>query len=374
MRQLPRRLVDALGGRVELGFRAPARANLIGEHTDYNQGFVLPVALDVSTYVAGHAGGSKVTLTSLEESGHVVVDIAAGTGPTDGWGRYVTAVVRALIDAGIPLRGFTGAIASEVPTGAGLSSSAALEVAVASAIADEPLDPLRLARICRRAENDYVGVRSGIMDQLAVAGCRAGAALLVDCRDETMRTVDLPGDVLVLVIHCGVERNLGDSSYNQRRAECERAAQALGVASLRDADIDLLQAKQPALDDLGFRRARHVITENERVLDAVAALGAGDLGGLGDIFAASHRSLADDYEVSIPELDTLVEVARDTDGVHAARLTGAGFGGCTVQLVDRAGAEQIAETVSTRYRAETGREPRWWVSGAAAGATQLPLG
>jgi len=364
-------LLAALGGRVEVAFAAPGRANLIGEHTDYNLGFVLPVALDMATYIGGVQQDRIVSLTSLDEPGDVVVDVTTGAGPTSGWGRYVTAVVRAARDDGVDVRGFSGVVASDVPAGAGLSSSAALEVVIASALLRAPIDPVRLARVCRRAENEYVGVKSGIMDQLASVGGRAGRALLIDCRDETFRTLPLPDHVRVVLIDSGVKRELDDSSYNERRDECETAADVLGVASLRDADLGLLERHAGQLDEVVFRRARHVITENERVVETAAALETGDLSRIADLFDGSHRSLAGDFEVSTPEVDTLVAIARRTPGVLATRLTGAGFGGCTVQLVEESRAEAAAADIARRYTEATGHEARWWVSDAADGASRI---
>ena len=368
MSGVPRRLLEALGGMAELAVRAPGRANLIGEHTDYNDGFVLPVALELSTYIAGRATDDVVSLRSLDEPGEVVVDVVNGEGPTEGWGRYVTAVVRALLDASIKLRGVVGTLASDVPAGSGLSSSAALEVSVACALLQESLEPLELARICRRAENHYVGVQSGIMDQLASAAGRGGYALLIDCRGETVRPVSFPGHLRVLVIDSGVRRGLGDSAYNERRAQCEDAARALGVASLRDVDLDLLERHRGDLTEIVYRRARHVVTENERVLAAVTVLEDGRLHELGPLFEESHRSLRDDYEVSTPELDSLVRLAGETSGVLGARLTGAGFGGCTVQLVEESRAEAAAGEIAARYERKTRRRARFWISRPADGA------
>ncbi|HEX2051999.1 MAG TPA: galactokinase [Actinomycetota bacterium] len=358
----------AAAGPRARAWRAPGRANLIGEHTDYNDGLVLPVALDMATCVAGTPGGDVVRLRSLEEPGDVVVDVATGRGPERGWGRYARAVVRALRDDGVAVRGFDGVVASDVPVGSGLSSSAALEVALAHALADDPLDPLRIATICRRAENVYVGVECGIMDQLASAAGVEGHALLIDCRTNEVEPVPLPPAVRVLLVDSGTARGLSDGEYNARRAQCERAAAALGVRSLRDATPAGLDARRGDMDEGDYRRARHVVTENERVRAAAAALRAGRLDALGDLFDAAHRSLAADFDVSLPELDALVEAAAGTPGVLGARLTGAGFGGCTVNLVDAAAAEDAAAAVLDAYEAATGRRTRAWLSGAATGA------
>jgi galactokinase len=366
------RVKDAVGGPADVVVRAPGRANLIGEHTDYNDGFVLPVALELATYLAGTRTDSHLELQSLNEEGVARVDIRSGEGPTSGWGRYATAVVRALLDEGVPLHGLRGIVGSDVPAGAGLSSSAALEIAIASAVAAEVPSPTELARICRRAENVYVGVQCGIMDQLCSASGVDGCALLIDCRTEEFEPVPLPEDLTVLVIDSSVERGLGDSAYNQRRSECERAAEALGVASLRDVSMTELERRAGSIDETLWRRARHVAGENERVLSTAGALRAGRIAQLGPLFDASHRSYSADFEASLVEIDALVDIARTTDGVVAARLTGGGFGGCTVNLVRVGSADRAGRSILERYRETTGLTGRAWVSRPAEGARRLP--
>lgn len=355
----------------DLAWRAPGRANLIGEHTDYNDGFVLPVALGLALYIAGRRSPGSLRLSSLDQSGVASVDLSTGEGPDKGWGRYATAVVRSLLDEGVELTGFSGVVVSELPVGAGLSSSAALEVAIASALVAEPLEPVRMAKICRRAENAYVGVQSGIMDQLASAAGRSGHALLIDCRDVSVEAVEVPAGLRVVVIDSAVQRGLAESGYNERRKQCEAAATALGVASLRDADDELLESHLGRMGDLVYRRARHVIGENERVKTTVAALRTADFERLGRLFDDSHRSFAQDFEASTPEVDSLVKVARETDGVVAARLTGGGFGGCTVNLVLEGRAEDAAAEILSGYGALTGLQGRAWVSEPADGVTPL---
>jgi galactokinase len=343
---LPERLLR-VAADAEQAFRAPGRANLIGEHTDYNDGFVLPAALELATYVVGRPrDDGVVSLRSLDG------DIE----------RFVDAVVRALRDEGVEVGGFEGVVASEVPVGAGLSSSAALEVALAGALAGSALDPTRLAEVCHRAENVYLGTKSGIMDQLTSAAGKAGHALLIDCRDLSVQPLPIPPGVSLLVVDSGVRRELAESAYNERVAECRAAAEALGVPSLRDATA------LHGLSGVLLRRARHVLTENERVLAAAEALRAERLEQLGPLFGASHTSLAGDFEVSTPELDALVAAAGETDGVIAARLTGAGFGGCTVNLVRTEDADAVGREVVARYARETGIETRFWISKPAQGA------
>ena len=344
---LPERLLRAVPG-AEQAFRAPGRANLIGEHTDYNDGFVLPAALELATWVAGRRRtDGVVALRSLDG------DIQ----------RFVDAVVAALRDEGVEVVGFEGVVATEIPIGAGLSSSAALEVALAEALGGSVLEPSRLAVVCHRAENVYLGTRSGIMDQLASAAGEAGHALLIDCRAVSVEPIPVPSELSLLVVDSGVRRGLAESAYNDRVAECRAAADQLGVPSLRDAtDLD-------GLSGTLLRRARHVVSENERVLTAAAALRDARLGELGELFHASHVSLRDDFEVSTPELDRLVEIAAQTDGVIAARLTGAGFGGCTVNLVQAEAAEAAGSEIVERY----GSGARFWVSRPAAGAAPVGL-
>ena len=347
---------------------APGRANLVGEHTDYNDGLVLPVALELRTVVRGRRAAT-IRLVSDGHPDTVIVDPTTGEGPTHGWGRYVTAVVRVLREAGLAIHGIDGRISSDVPVGTGLSSSAALEVAVALAVLGEPIGAVDLARLCQRAENDHVGVRSGIMDQLASAGASSGAALFIDCRSLETEAVPVPEDLRVVVVDSGQRRELSAGDYNRRRAECEEAARRLGIATLRELrPVDLASARLPAPLDA---RVRHVVTENERVLAARDALRTGDRAALGALFAASHRSLSGDFDVSTPRLDLLVEAAGAVDGVVGARMTGAGFGGCIVVLAEAVGAARAASEIGERYRRATGHAAHSWVSRAGAGALEL---
>jgi galactokinase len=352
---IPERLLRAVPD-AEQAFRAPSRANLIGEHTDYNQGYVLPAALELATYDVGRRrADGVVSLRSIDEPGEVA--------------RYVAAVVSALRDEGVEVSGFEGVVASEVPIGAGLSSSAALEVALARTLAASALDPARLAAVCHRVENVYLGTRSGIMDQLASAAGEAGHALLIDCRDLTVTPIPIPVGVSLLVVDSAIRRELAESDYNQRVEECQAAAEALGVVSLREATREQVETLTGVLR----RRARHVVEENGRVLAAADALRSEQLDDLGPLFRASHTSLQRDFEVSTPELDALVEVAETTEGVIAARLTGAGFGGCTINLVRVDAAEVAGREIVERYLRQTGIDARFWVSRPAEGAGPVPL-
>jgi galactokinase len=305
----------------------PGRVNLIGEYTDIADGLVLPLAIDLATTVEGEPGGDQVVLTSADEPEPAVValDVDDPAAATPGWARYVAGVVAELR----PTTGFTGHVTTTLPVGAGLSSSAALEVSVALALGFEGTTH-ELARRCQRAEQRASGVPCGIMDQLASAAGVAGHALLIDCATLEVTPVPVPDGVEIRVIHSGQARQLADSAYAERRAAVDAAAEQLGPLRLLD---DPTAAD--ALDDpLLRRRARHVIGENARVRATVAALAAGDLTAVGELLGASHRSLRDDFEVSTPVLDALVERLAATPGVIGARLTGAGFGGCVVALAE----------------------------------------
>jgi galactokinase len=365
---LPDRLLAQVPG-ADVTVRAPGRANLIGEHTDYNDGLVLPLALDLETVLVGRRADGVVRLRSLDADGVAEVDLRTGAGSGTGWGRYVTAVARVLLDAGLPVRGVDGVVGTTLPVGAGLSSSAALELAVALALLeDDDVDRVELARLCQRAENEGVGVATGLMDQLACACGVEGCALLLDCRAVTVEPVPLPPGLAVLLVDSAVPRALQDTAYADRRRDCSRAAAALGVPALRDAtEADLDRLDDPVLR----RRTRHVVTENARVTDAVDALRADDRPWLGELFAASQASMRDDYETSVPQVDLLVDLAVGTDGVVASRLTGGGFGGCTVQLVEAERAEQVRRRLLAAYVERTGLPARAWVSRAGAGASRL---
>lgn len=377
----PERFAAAFGAPPELIVRSPGRVNLIGEHTDYNDGWVFPAALDMGTIVAARRredGRLRTVAARLgAEDAALLADLRPREGP--GWTRYVRGVAALLLGDGYPLPGADLLIDGDLPLGSGLSSSASLELGVAVALlglAGVTIERTALARLGQRVENEIVGLQSGIMDQLAVACGVAGHALLIDCRSYAVRPVALPAGARVLVLDSAAPRTLAGSAYNQRRAECESAVGKLQAArpdirALRDVDAALLAAEGRRLDPVELRRARHVVSENQRVLDSVAALAAGDLAGFGALMVASHRSLRDDYEVSGPELDALVAIALDTPGVLGARLTGAGFGGCVVALAAAADAETAAAAIAARYRAATGRDGRAYVSAAADGVARF---
>jgi galactokinase len=345
-------ITDRLGGTTGLRwFRAPGRVNLIGDHTDYHDGFVLPLAVDRDCVVAARArDDGRVTVRSVELADEVDVSADGSDEPAavePAWGRYVAGVVRALAGAGRAPVGVAAALSSTVPLGSGLSSSAALEVAVALALTDAAtfaLPATELARACQRGEHLGTGVPSGVMDQLIALLGRAGHAVLIDCRTLGAEPIALPDALTVLVMHSGLPRTLAGTAYGERRAEGERVAARLGVSALRDASLDEVRDEP---------RARHVVTENQRVLQFADALRAGDATRLGSLLLASHASLRDDYEVSTPELDLAVDLLVE-HGAIGARLTGAGFGGCVVALVPRARATAVASRTVARYGAETG--------------------
>ena len=361
--------------------RAPGRVNLIGEHTDYNEGFVLPVAIDLGISVAlipTDDGRAELTLAETGETG--VFDVGAVGERRGSWLDYVAGMAWALGETGTGPRGFRGLLASDLPQGAGLSSSAAIEVVAAWALSGgdrPPLDPMRLVHVVQRSENGYIGLNNGIMDQFASIFGEPGRALLLDCRSLEHRSVPLPLDEVALVAcHSGSPRRLEASAYNERRSQCDAAVAAIaalepGVRSLRDVTPAMLDAVRDRLEPVAARRAGHIVNENERVMDTIAAFEAGDLDEVGRLFYASHASLRDLYEVSSPELDALVEIARATPGVFGARLTGAGFGGCTINLVRRDAVDAFREAVLRDYPARTGLVPRVFAVEASAGARRV---
>jgi galactokinase len=356
--------------------RAPGRVNLIGEHTDYNQGFVLPVAISLETWIAFLPSESQVVELTREDTGErESFPIDAIPAPRESWIDYVSGTAWALSERAVPLRGLRGLVVSTVPIGSGLSSSAALELASAWAVSARtpPLEQMELARTCQRAENEYVGVRSGLMDQFASSCGRPGDGLLLDCRSLEHRSVPLPEGYVLVACDTRSPRRLEASEYNARRAQCERAVELLAtrdpsVRALRDVDAERLDSLRDALDEETFRRCEHVVRENARVLEFEAALRRGDLAAVGRLMAESHASLRDLYEVSSRELDALVEIMSNVDGVAGARMTGAGFGGCTVNLVAVDAVERAREQVARRYPEMTGLEAGFYVVEAVGGA------
>jgi galactokinase len=366
-------------------YQAPGRINLIGEHTDYNLGYVMPAAIPLFTTVAiapRTDGRLRVRSSNFGETlefGLSDRDAAAPRRPSH-WIDYVHGVAQSLQRYGIALRGADLLIHGEVPIGSGLSSSAALEVAVALALSSEAghlIERITLAELCQRAENDYVGMRCGIMDQFASACGRAGHAMRLDCRSLEYQLLpldrDAAGAVRLLICNTMVRHSHAGGEYNRRREECEQGVRALarrlkGVTALRDVSPHALRAHQDALDPLIYRRCRHVVTENERVCAAAAALAAADLTRFGELMSDSHRSLRDDYQVSSDELDLMVRLAEQIDGLYGARMTGGGFGGCTVNLVRADAVQRFTALLAENYAKATGLDPEIYVCETADGA------
>ncbi|MCI0392357.1 MAG: galactokinase [Acidobacteria bacterium] len=366
-----------LYGRQPVIFSAPGRVNLIGEHTDYNDGFVLPMAIDRRTFVAAAARDDRlIRCVSTEFEGNIQFELNANLEPAADWANHIRGVAACLLHDAFDLRGADLLIASDVPRGAGLSSSAALEVATGYALlrlAEQPVDPVNLALTAQRAEQEFTGTRCGIMDQyIACLGIK-NHALLIDCRSLEYRAVAIDSsEARIIVCNSLVKHELADSEYNQRRAECEEgvrllAKDLLNIMALRDvepAEFDLFAGSLP---EVIRRRCNHVITENARTMAAVEALECGDMVRFGQLMYASHRSLREDYEVSCRELDLLVEIASRYDGVLGARMTGGGFGGCTVNLVETGQVENFISVIIKSYELETGIEPQCYVCLASEG-------
>lgn len=353
--------------------RAPGRVNLIGEHTDYNDGFVLPIAIDREVWIALRPRDDRrVVVHSLDYDAPLSFELGPISRTGTDWTEYVKGVAWALQEAGHRLKGWEGVMSGEVPRGAGLSSSAAVELAVQRAFATVsglPWKPSEMALLGQRVENKWIGVNSGIMDQMIVAGGRKNHALLIDCRSLALEPVPVPAGAVVVVLDTGTRRGLVDSAYNERRSQCEEAARFFGVKALRDVDAGTFSARQNELEPLVRRRARHVITENDRTVEAAKAMRAGDLTRLGQLMDASHASLRDDFEVTNNALNTIVTLARAQPGCFGARMTGAGFGGCAVALVAPEQAEAFVRTVNEKYKQATGNTSQCYVCQAADGAS-----
>ena len=361
-------------------FRAPGRVNLIGEHTDYNGGFVMPAAIDFSTYVAiGPRSDRKLVIYS-EQFGAASVELDGQRGPaTPAWVNYVYGVAATLEKQGLRIDGANVLVDGGVPVGAGLSSSAALEVSSCLAflhIAGEQLDGVAIARACQQAEHDYAGAHVGIMDQFVSANAKAGHALLLDCRSLQCQHEPLPAGIKLVVCNTMVKHAIAGGEYNARRRECEEGVRELQkrlpcVSALRDVAPEQLEQFESELPTLIYRRCRHVVSEDARVESAAKALQAGDLQQFGRLMQASHESLRQDYEVSCRELDVMVEIANQSLGVYGARMTGGGFGGCTVNLVAEDAVAEFEERVGREYRERTGIAPEIYVCAASAGAQRV---
>jgi len=355
----------------ELIVRAPGRVNLIGEHTDYNDGFVLPMAIDHAVWIAlSPRADSQVRIRSLDlevDSAFDLHSLAKG----EGWLEYIKGVAFELQKAGYELKGFDAVMTGDVPRGAGLSSSAAVELATArafAAVSGFAWDAAQMAIISQKAENEWVGVNCGIMDQMASAASKEGYALFLDCRTLEVQHAPLPENVSVVILDTSTRRGLVDSAYNERRSQCEEAARWFGVKALRDVSVNELE-KENGLSEIVMRRARHIVTENARVLEAVQVMKAGNVKRLGELFNASHASLRDDFEVTNEALNQIVECAQEQSSCFGARMTGAGFGGCAVALVQEENAQEFTEAVSAAYKQRSGLDASVYVCKASEGAS-----
>jgi galactokinase len=362
-------------------FKAPGRVNLIGEHTDYNDGFVMPAALDFFTFVGvSPLEQRKLQVYSENFKEQIEVDLDDPNLAAHGhWSDYPIGVAVVMEHAGYRLRGASLRIRGEVPIGSGLSSSAAIEVATASALAANSgleIDRRELALLCQRAENEFVGARVGIMDQFVSLFGQAQHALLLDCRSLEFKLLPLPDNVRLIICNTMVKHELASSAYNERRAQCEAGVRVLvqfypNIRALRDVTFGQLEQHERELPEVIYRRCRHVVTENVRVIEAGEALEQHDLNRFGKLMRESHVSLRDDYEVSSDELDLMVELAEKIDGVFGARMTGGGFGGSTVNLVRQEQADEFRARVAEEYEQVTGLKPEIYVRSAGNGAEEV---
>jgi galactokinase len=387
---LGQRFVQRFGGSPRT-YQAPGRVNLIGDHTDYNDGFVMPAAIGFYTRASvAPRHDRKLVIHSENYSEQVEFDLdhlpATGAGH---WSDYVIGVVKMLERSGKKLGGANLLVDGDVPQGAGLSSSASIEVAVGYALLDladqaidrteigqTKIDRTKLASLCQQAENEFVGARCGVMDQFVASHGKRGQALLLDCRSLEYRLLPLPDDAALAICNTMVKHSIAKGEYNQRRAECEAGVSALSkylpnARALRDVTPEDLEAYGHELPDIVMRRCRHVIGENARVLQAAGALELGDLQAFGNLMRQSHRSLRDDFEVSCSELDLMVELAEQAEGVYGARMTGGGFGGCTIALVQAGCVEAFKRTIQEGYERSAGCKPEIYLCSAADGVGQV---
>jgi galactokinase len=373
-------------GAIPRIFRAPGRVNIIGEHTDYNDGFVMPAAIQFYTWVAAAKRGDRLLEAYSDHFDETIsLSLDALTGPPQRhWSDFVRGVAAVLQNAGYKLNGANLIIHGEVPLGAGLSSSASLEVAIALALtslsgADVP--KLELAKLCQQAEHQYVGTLCGIMDQFIAVFASSGNALMLDCRSLDYQLLPIPQHLRVVICNSMVRHELASGEYNIRRADCEEGVRLLqphlpAIRALRDVGVADLEAWKHVLPARIYHRCRHVVTENQRVLQAATALQSGNAEGFGELFGSlmyrSHESLRDDYHVSIPELDLLVHLASSSPGVYGARMTGGGFGGCTVNLISSDAAETFKTNIARSYQQATGIMPEIYICEPAQGAQAWP--
>ncbi len=362
-------------------FRAPGRVNLIGEHTDYNDGFVMPAAIEYEARTAAAArSDNRIRFFAFDLDESAEFDLDAPTPARHHWSDYAFGTALTLKQAGHAITGADIVMSSSVPFGSGLSSSAAFEVSVGYtllALSGIEIDTVELAKLCQRAENDYVGMRCGIMDQFISANGTRDHALMIDCRSLETRAVPIDSRARIVVANSMVHHTHAGGEYNKRRASCEEGvaelAPAIGgtITALRDITPEMLKAHRHLLSEETWRRCRHVIAENARVLDAAVALEKGDLEACGALMNASHVSMRDDYEISCKEIDILVDIAQAQPGVYGSRMTGGGFGGCTVSLVAADKVDAFIATVAAEYEAATGLKPAIFSCSPMAGVSPL---
>lgn len=362
----------AFGGKPTLVARAPARVNVIGEHTDYNDGFAMPIAIGQETRVAFRPGGDRLRVAALDFEEEDSVDPTASLTTGGNWRDYVRGIVNEMRKAGVKVPGGKLAIAGSVAKGTGLSSSASLEVALATALlaaAGENWDPVRVALLAQRAECNFVGMRCGNLDQIASVATTRGHALLIDCRSLALQQIALPADSAIMTVQSGVARGLVDGEYNRRREDCERAARILGVPALRDADDAMLNDARAQLDEVAYHCARHIIGDNRRTLGAARALAMGDLAACGRLMRESHFSQAEDFQITVPETDRLAAILNEAIGPQGgARQTGGGFGGAVIGLMPKNRVEAVRRAVLALYRTPQGEAPSVSVDQPAEGA------
>jgi galactokinase len=368
---------DKFGYQPSHHFHAPGRVNLIGEHTDYNDGFVLPAAINFGTsVVASNRNDTIIRACAVNFEQQITeFDLSAPIQPCEqyGWSNYLRGVCFQLIKAGYKIAGADLAIAGDVPYGAGLSSSAALEVVLIRTLLElrgNRIDPTQAALLGQKTENEFIGAQTGIMDQLIIAHGKKDHAVLIDCRNLTTRPVPLSADYKIVIFHSNVRRGLVDSQYNIRRQSCQIAADTLGVSHLRDADMTMLENLKSTLDDVTYRRARHVITENQRTTEAAEALQNRDWRALGQLMAESHTSMKDDFEITVPAIDGLVSLiqAKLNHLGGGARMTGGGFGGCVVSLIHASQVQDVIKHVNTHYQDRFGIKETVYICQAVDGA------
>ena len=381
--QIKRQFADLFPaeGKAARVFQAPGRVNLIGEHTDYNDGFVMPAAIDFHTWVAAAPRSDKsfvVHSTNFDETVTFALDDQTPSAKHH-WSDYVRGVVLQLRNAGVTVGGTSLLLNGNVPLGSGLSSSASIEMAVAFALNslfNGGIDRRQLATLCQRAENEFVGARCGIMDQFISAHGQQGHALMLDCRSLEYELLPLPSEIALVICNTMVKHSVASGEYNVRRQECETGVALLqqtypDIKALRDVTPAVLEKNKSAMPDLIYRRCHHVVSENQRVLDAASALKNSDLKTFGRLMYASHRSLRDDFQVSCRELDIMVDIASNARGVIGARMTGGGFGGCTINLVDNAAVEEFRHLIAENYKAQTGIEPSIYTTQSSDGASEV---